>query len=76
MKILIVEDEIELQNIMVEFLSKEHYLLEVATKFSEGLEKISLYQYACILLDITLPDGTPSAARASPPGARRCGGTR
>lgn len=58
MKILIVEDEIELQQVMVEFLSREDYLLEVAANFSEGLEKISLYQYACILLDITLPGGS------------------
>lgn len=58
MKILVVEDEVELQHIIVEFLSKEGYLLEVAAHYDEGLEKISLYQYVCILLDITMPGGS------------------
>ncbi len=58
MKILIVEDEIDLQDVMAEFLSAEGYVLEVANNFIEGLEKISLYTYSCILLDITLPGGS------------------
>ncbi|MCL7987853.1 response regulator transcription factor [Sphingobacterium sp. lm-10] len=57
MKILIIEDELDLQQVMVDFLSKEGYLTEVADRFEIGREKISLYQYGCILLDIAMPGG-------------------
>ncbi len=57
MKILIVEDEPSLREIMQCFLEKERYVVEVAATFREGMEKISLYDYECILLDIMLPDG-------------------
>ena len=57
MKILIVEDEPEMQTIIRQFLEKEKFTVETAENFQEGLLKISDYQYDCILLDITLPDG-------------------
>ncbi|UJH92626.1 response regulator transcription factor [Antarcticibacterium sp. 1MA-6-2] len=57
MKILIVEDEPEmLQNIQFQ-LEKENYTVETAGTYDEGLEKLAIYDYDCILLDITLPDG-------------------
>lgn len=58
MKLLIIEDEKELAGSMVEFLSKENYLCEVASTFSEAANKIHSFTYDCILLDITLPDGS------------------
>lgn len=58
MKILIIEDEKALAQAIVQFLSEENYLCEVAYSFDEALEKINLYQYDCILVDITLPDGS------------------
>jgi DNA-binding response OmpR family regulator len=57
MKILIVEDEPSLREIMERFLEKERYVTETAATFREALEKMSLYDYDCILLDIMLPDG-------------------
>lgn len=57
MKILIVEDEKELQKILEESLVKEHYLIELASDFHSAYEKISLYKYDCILLDLMLPGG-------------------
>lgn len=57
MKILIVEDEPSLREIMQRFLEKERYVVEAAATFREALEKLSLYDYECILLDIMLPDG-------------------
>ena len=57
MKILIVEDEPSLREIMERFLEKERYVVETAATFCEALEKLSLYDYECILLDIMLPDG-------------------
>ncbi|RYF85147.1 MAG: response regulator transcription factor [Chitinophagaceae bacterium] len=58
MKILIVEDEIELSQSICEYLSNEQFSCEQAIDFSSALEKVSLYDYACIVLDISLPDGS------------------
>ncbi|GAB4038554.1 response regulator transcription factor [Spirosoma gilvum] len=59
MKILIVEDEIELATHMAEYLSGEsQFLCELAPTYETASEKIHLYDYDCILLDITLPDGS------------------
>lgn len=58
MKILIVEDEKPLSDSMVAYLSKENYLCEVAFNFISAKQKISVFQYDCILLDIMLPDGS------------------
>ncbi len=57
MKILVVEDEKELRQIIAESLAKENYVVETAGSFIEASEKISLYEYDCILLDIMLPGG-------------------
>ena len=57
MKILVVEDEKELRQIIAESLKKENYVVETADSFTEASEKISLYEYDCILLDIMLPGG-------------------
>ncbi len=57
MKILIVEDEPSLLEIMERFLEKERYVVETAATFRDALEKVSIYDYECILLDIMLPDG-------------------
>jgi len=57
MKVLIIEDEQELAKGIVEYLSEENYLCEVAATFAEAMGKIELFNYDCILLDITLPDG-------------------
>lgn len=57
MKILIVEDEHNLCEIMQKTLEKERYVVEIASTFEDAKEKIELYEYDCILLDIMLPDG-------------------
>jgi DNA-binding response OmpR family regulator len=57
MKLLIVEDEPELQESMKEYLSLEDYTCELAASYDEALEKMELYEYDCILLDIMLPGG-------------------
>ena len=57
MKILIVEDEEDLLSSLVAFSAKESYMHDVAKTYSEASERISLYEYDCILLDINLPDG-------------------
>lgn len=57
MKVLVVEDEIELQQTIVQFLENEKIIAETASTFSEGMDKIISFDYDCILLDIMLPDG-------------------
>lgn len=57
MKILIIEDEKQLVKSMAQFLRQESYVCEIAYTASEANEKILLFEYDCILLDISLPDG-------------------
>tara|TARA_R110001592_G_scaffold40757_2_gene133591 strand:- start:56460 stop:57137 length:678 start_codon:yes stop_codon:yes gene_type:complete len=57
-KILVIEDEIELQNSIVASLEKEDFLVETAADYHSAIEKVFVYQYDCILLDIMLPNGS------------------
>ncbi len=57
MKILVVEDEVELCKSIVAYLKGEQYVCEVANNYAAALKKIDSFEYDCILLDITLPDG-------------------
>lgn len=56
-KVLIIEDEKELSSSIVAYLRSESYICETAVDFETANEKISMYDYDCILLDITLPGG-------------------
>jgi len=58
MKILIVEDEIELLIAISNYLIRENHICELAENFQKADEKLSIYEYDIILLDITLPDGS------------------
>ena len=58
MKILIIEDEPELARSIAAYLSEENYLCEFASTFGMAFEKIKSFSYDCILLDISLPDGS------------------
>lgn len=58
MKVLIVEDQIELSQTIVRVLEREGYVAEVACTFAEACSKIAIFEYECILLDIMLPDGS------------------
>ncbi len=57
MKILIVEDEPSLQELIRRTLERERYVVECASTYQSALRKIEDYEYDCILLDIMLPDG-------------------
>lgn len=57
MKILIIEDEIEMLENMQQTLEKEGFLIEGVSSYRDAIEKIGTYEYDCILLDISLPDG-------------------
>lgn len=57
MKILIIEDEPSLREIMSRALHEDGYIVENASTYTEADSKIAGYTYDCILLDIMLPDG-------------------
>lgn len=57
MKVLLIEDERDLSNNIVAYLSSDNYLCEQAFSYTEAIGKIELYTYDCILLDLTLPEG-------------------
>jgi DNA-binding response OmpR family regulator len=58
MKILIIEDELDMLQNMKDFLEKENFVVETADSVYEAQNKIGVYSYDCILLDINLKDGS------------------
>jgi DNA-binding response OmpR family regulator len=58
LKILIIEDEKALSESISTYLKAQDYICETAFDFNAAIEKIELFDYDCILLDITLPGGS------------------
>jgi DNA-binding response OmpR family regulator len=58
LKILIIEDEKELSDSIAAYLKGENYICEFASNFNAAIEKTEVYDYDCILLDITIPGGS------------------
>lgn len=56
-KLLIIEDERKLSESIASYLAGEDYLCEQAFSYKDAVEKIDIYEYDCILLDLMLPDG-------------------
>ena len=57
MKVLLIEDEKQLGDSIVSYLEGEGYNCEIATDFNSADDKVQVYDYDCVLLDITLPGG-------------------
>lgn len=57
MKILVIEDEQGMRESMVHSLQQEKYVVESATDLYSARDKLEMYQYDCVLLDIGLPGG-------------------
>jgi DNA-binding response OmpR family regulator len=57
MKILIVEDKQELLNSISDYMSNNSCLCDMADNIYTAREKIALFEYDCIILDLTLPVG-------------------
>lgn len=57
MKVLIIEDEDALSKDIATYLKTENYVCDTAANVHAALDKIDVFDYDCILLDITLPDG-------------------
>jgi len=57
MKILLIEDENELAESITSYLEGNNFVCEWASSLHTAMDKISGYEYDCILLDLMLPDG-------------------
>lgn len=57
MKILIIEDEKELAESIINYLNGQGYICESAYDYRTATEKVGVYNYDCIIVDLTLPDG-------------------
>lgn len=55
MKLLLIEDEHDLATAIQGYLAQEGYLIEHVTDYAQAMTKADLYEYACIIADITLP---------------------
>jgi DNA-binding response OmpR family regulator len=58
MRLLLVEDEKDLSNSIVEYITEEGFSCDVAFNFNEASHKINLYEYDCLIIDIMLPGGS------------------
>ncbi len=55
MKILLVEDQDELRELVRNFLLKNKYIVDEASDGEEALELLNLNSYDCVVLDLNLP---------------------
>ena len=54
-KILVVEDDIQIQELIVEFLESENYIVDTASDGVEGYEKFKENKYDLVILDVMMP---------------------
>ena len=57
MKVLIIEDEESLQKSIYQYLTVEGNICDCCSTYESAFQKLSIYDYDCVLLDLTLPDG-------------------
>ncbi len=55
MRVLIIEDELDLQNVLKKRLRAEHYSVDTCSDGKEALDYITITSYDIIILDIMLP---------------------
>lgn len=54
-KILVVEDDSQIQQLIVEFLSSQDYIVDTANDGVEGYEKFKEGEYDLVILDVMMP---------------------
>jgi DNA-binding response OmpR family regulator len=57
MNLLIIEDEPDLAQSIIKYFDKDGFHCEWVNNLKDGLEKIHLFTYDCLLVDLNLPDG-------------------
>ena len=58
MKVLIIEDELELQQSIQKYLEYQGFVCEAVNDFISGIGKVQEYEYDCVVVDINLPSGS------------------
>jgi DNA-binding response OmpR family regulator len=54
-KLLLVEDDLELCGMVEDWLTHEHYQVEVTNNGAEAQERLAVFEYDLVLLDVDLP---------------------
>jgi len=57
LKILLIEDEKHLSDTISGYLASQGHICEIAKDFSGASEKINIFKYDIVIVDLTLPDG-------------------
>ena len=57
MKLLVIEDENALSENITNYFNEDGNICESCNSLAAAVDKLSVYNYDCILLDIGLPDG-------------------
>jgi DNA-binding response OmpR family regulator len=57
MKILVIEDNVELLQDIKDFLEREGNVCEIAPDYQTAYMKVGIFPYDILVVDITLPDG-------------------
>ncbi|TBR61662.1 response regulator transcription factor [Mastigocladus laminosus UU774] len=73
MRILVVEDDVQLAEMLMEALSDRQYVVDIAQDGEEAWDFVSALEYDLVVLDITLPklDGVSFCQRLRSPTMRR-----
>ena len=58
MKLLIIEDNVELSKNIQSYLEKEGSICETAYTYNQAIDKIISFKYDVVILDLMLPDGS------------------
>jgi DNA-binding response OmpR family regulator len=58
MKILVIEDNVELLNDIQHFLAQEGHVCEIAPDYHSAYMKVGIFPYDILVVDIALPDGS------------------
>src|ERR1700744_1787293 len=62
LKLLLIEDEQNLRETIEKYFSEEGSICESCGDLKTAIDKLAMYDYDCVLLDIGLPDGNGFAA--------------
>jgi DNA-binding response OmpR family regulator len=57
MKLLLIEDEKALATSIQNYFQRENFICEWVADYESAIDKINIYKYDCVLVDIMLPDG-------------------
>ena len=58
MKLLVIEDNLDLLSEIKEALDQAYFHCEVVSTYADAHEKVHLYSYDVLIVDINLPDGS------------------